>query len=222
MPGVTGSGPTPFFAAQLCGVSAKLNHSNSMPAIGITPSFSARFKHALQDLARADRERRAVGVDELAQEEGHVAVPGHAARRAQVQPRQRVGEAMLPAGDLGVVVALVLAVPAEHHVAEAEAAFHRAEELVLVQVLAAQDAVDVAAGDLDLVRAVLARRRRPRDVPCSSSPCCRSFRVPGAPEGMPISRSVSATALTACCISTRPMAPMQPTRKVSTCVSLPG
>ncbi len=43
MPGVIGSGPTPFLAAQLCGVSAKLNHSNSMPAIGSTPSFSARL-----------------------------------------------------------------------------------------------------------------------------------------------------------------------------------
>ena len=36
------------------------------------------------------------------------------------------------------------------------------------------------------------------------------------------SRSASATAFTACCISLRPIAPMQPTRNVSTCVSLPG
>ena len=43
MPGVMGSGPTPFLAAQLCGVSAKLNHSNSMPVIACRPSFSARF-----------------------------------------------------------------------------------------------------------------------------------------------------------------------------------
>ena len=39
---------------------------------------------------------------------------------------------------------------------------------------------------------------------------------------MPISRSVSRTALTACRISSGPIAPMQPTRNVSTCVSLPG
>ena len=51
---------------------------------------------------------------------------------------------------------------------------------------------------------------------------CGAFYSAGAPLGMPISRSVSATALTACCISLRPMAPMQPTRKVSSCVSLPG
>ena len=42
MPGVIVLGPTPCLAAQLCGVSAKLNHSNSMPAIGAKPSFSAR------------------------------------------------------------------------------------------------------------------------------------------------------------------------------------
>ena len=43
MPGVRLVGPTPFFSAQVCVVSRKLNHSNSMPAIGTTPSFSARF-----------------------------------------------------------------------------------------------------------------------------------------------------------------------------------
>ncbi len=42
MPGVTGVGSTPFFAAQLCGVSAKLNHSNSSPHIGWKPSLPAR------------------------------------------------------------------------------------------------------------------------------------------------------------------------------------
>ena len=39
---------------------------------------------------------------------------------------------------------------------------------------------------------------------------------------IPISASVSRTALTACRISSGPIAPMQPTRNVSTCVSLPG
>ena len=162
MPGVSGSGPTPCLAAQLCGVSAKLNHSNSMPAIASKPSFSARFEHALQGLARADRVGRAVGVDELAEEERHAVVPGHVARGVEVDARQRVGKAVLPAGDLGVVVALVVRVPAEHHVAEAEAALGvrlgGAEELVDVQVLAAQDAVDVAARDLDLAGVGLAHR----------------------------------------------------------------
>ena len=39
---------------------------------------------------------------------------------------------------------------------------------------------------------------------------------------IPSSASVSRTALTACRISSGPIAPMQPTRNVSTCVSLPG
>ncbi|MCC2632514.1 MAG: hypothetical protein K0S48_400 [Ramlibacter sp.] len=42
MPGVMGSGGWPFFCAQVCGVSRKLNHSNSMPVITWKPSFSAR------------------------------------------------------------------------------------------------------------------------------------------------------------------------------------
>jgi hypothetical protein len=129
-----------------------------MPAIGITPSFSARFEHPLERLPRADRVGRAVGVDELAGEEGHAAVPGHVAQRVEVEPRQRVGKAVLPAGDLRVVVAQVVRVPAEDDVAEAEAALRRAEELVAVQVLAAQDAVDVADRDLDLADARLADR----------------------------------------------------------------
>ena len=42
MPGVIGSGPTPFLSAQLCGVSAKLKNSNSSEHIGWKPSFAAR------------------------------------------------------------------------------------------------------------------------------------------------------------------------------------
>jgi len=66
---------------------------------------------------------------------------------------------VLPTGDGGVVVDLVARVPAEDNVAEAEAArrvgFGRALEFVDVQVLATQDAVDVADGDLDLAGAAL-------------------------------------------------------------------
>ena len=76
----------------------------------------------------------------------------------QVQPRQRIGKAVLPAGELGVVVAVVLRVPAEDHVAETEAVVDRGEELVAVEVLAAQDAVDVGDGDLHLADRRLAQR----------------------------------------------------------------
>ena len=44
MPGVIGCGLTPHLAAQVCGVSRKLNHSNSMPAITEKPIFSARAR----------------------------------------------------------------------------------------------------------------------------------------------------------------------------------
>ena len=66
--------------------------------------------------------RRAIGIDKLAQEEGHTVVPGHVARGVQVQPRQRVRETVLPAGGGGVVVGVVHHVPTQHHVAKAEAA----------------------------------------------------------------------------------------------------
>jgi len=49
MPGVSGSGATPLLAAQLCGVSRKLNHSNSMPAMTLKPSFRARASTRLSD-----------------------------------------------------------------------------------------------------------------------------------------------------------------------------
>ena len=92
-------------------------------------------------------------------------MPSHGTLRwvAEVEPRERVGKAVLPAGELGVVVGLVGDVPAEDDVAEAEAAgrrrLGRAEELVDVQVLAAQDAVDVADRDLDLAGCRSCERR---------------------------------------------------------------
>ena len=76
--------------------------------------------------------------------------------RAEVDPRERVGKALVPAGERRVVVGDVHHVPAEHDVAEAESAFDRRVELVLVDVLAAQDAVDVGDGDLDAVARGLA------------------------------------------------------------------
>ena len=118
-------------------------------------------QHALQHLPRAQRKRDFLAVllpDELAQEERHAVVPGHRAVGPEVDARERVGEAPVPARDLRVVVADVLRVPAEHDVAEAEAALDRRHELVLVDVLAAQDAVDVRHGDLDAGARRLAHR----------------------------------------------------------------
>ena len=115
------------------------------------------FQHPLERLARAERVRRAVGIDEFAQEKRDAVVPRHLAKGGQVKPRQRIGKAVRPARDGGVVVAAVRHVPAQHDVAKAEAAVRvglgHAEELVLVQQLAAQHAVDVADRHLHLARA---------------------------------------------------------------------
>ena len=109
--------------------------------------FLCAFEHLFQGLARAKRVGRTVGIDKLPEEKIHVVVPRHFARGIQVESRQCVGESMLPAGHLGVVVGDIHHVPAQHHIAEAKAAFGvglcRAQELVPVQVLAAQDAVDI-------------------------------------------------------------------------------
>jgi hypothetical protein len=63
----------------------------------------------------------------------------------------------VPAGVGGVVVELVVGVPAQHHIAEAEALFERAQELVGVQILAAQDAVAVVDTHLDVRKLALAQ-----------------------------------------------------------------
>ena len=71
--------------------------------------------------------------------------------------------------------------------------------------------------------AALDALRRPADVSAAADAPPRAPRgATGLTCRMPISRSVSRTALTACRISSGPTAPMQPTRNVSTCVSLPG
>src|SRR5260221_2162501 len=87
--------------------------------------------------------------DEIAEKERDAVVPGTGAVRPQIDPRDRVGEALVPSCQRGVVVALVVHVPAEDHVAKAEAAVDGGEEFILVDVLAAQHAVDVGYGDLD-------------------------------------------------------------------------
>jgi hypothetical protein len=92
MPGVIGSGGAPFLAAQVCGVSRKLNHSNSMPVITWKPSFSARASTRFSVCRGHSGLRRAVGVDELAEEEGHVVVPGHVARGVQVDRASASGK----------------------------------------------------------------------------------------------------------------------------------
>jgi len=102
--------------------------------------------------------------------------PGDGADRRRIELDLRIREAVLPARELGVVVAGVHHVPAQHDIAEPEATVQGRQELVLVQHLAAQHAVDVADGDLDLLQpdsstTLMARARASCDgtrffVPC--------------------------------------------------------
>ena len=58
----------------------------------------------------------------------------------------------MPSGISGVVIADIAGVPAENHVAEAEAGFHGVEKLVFVQVFAAENAVNIRDGNFDFLK----------------------------------------------------------------------
>ena len=62
----------------------------------------------------------------------------------------------MPARHFDVVVELIVAVPAEHDVAEAKTLFQRRQEFVAAHVFAAHDAIDVEHADLDVVESLLA------------------------------------------------------------------
>ena len=96
--------------------------------------------------------------DVVAEEEVAPRLPRHATEALEVDGDRAVRVAALPAGVGDVVVALVGRVPAEHHVTEAEPAVDGSQELRLVEVLAAQDAVDVDDGDLHVVGGVGGQR----------------------------------------------------------------
>ena len=109
-------------------------------------------QHAPQRAARADLFGAA---GELRQEQQHVAFQRQRPAGARQQAHRRIREGGVPAGEGDVVVLLVVRVPAQHHVAEAKAFVERGEELVAVDVLAAQDAVVVEHPDLDVLQSAL-------------------------------------------------------------------
>ncbi len=103
--------------------------------------------HAPQSGARAD----GLGLlRELAQEHDHVAFEGNAAAGLGHHAHRGIRVGRVPARVLHVVVELVVRIPAQHHVAEAEALVERGEKLVAAHVLTAQDAVVVEDTDLDV------------------------------------------------------------------------
>ena len=86
------------------------------------------------------------------------AVPGSHGMMRKVDPGQRVRIAGVPAGDLHVVVERVGRVPAEDHVAEAEAGLGGGIELVAADIFPAEDAVDIESTDFDFGDAVFAEQ----------------------------------------------------------------
>ena len=162
MPGVIGFGPDAFLGGPRLRRLGEVEPLEFHPAHRREPE-QLRARRARASAPGADRWTAALPcrpcvVTNSPRKNGTPSSHGTCAMRAEVDARDRVGEALVPAGERRVVVADVLRVPAEHDVAEAEAAFGRGLELVLVDVLAAQDAVDVGDGDLDAGAGRLADR----------------------------------------------------------------
>ena len=95
------------------------------PAHRREAEFLGARQHTLQRLARADRIRLAVSGDEVAEKERHLVIPGHAPRGTEIEARQCIRKAVLPADHRRVVVDRISHVPAEHNVAEPESALDR-------------------------------------------------------------------------------------------------
>ena len=108
------------------------------------------IEHPSQQGARAHGRR---GARKLRQKEQHRVFPRQRAAGLGHDARLGVRIAGVPARELHVVVELVLAVPAQHHIAEAEATLERGEELGCGHVLAPQHAVDVEGTHLHVAQA---------------------------------------------------------------------
>ena len=92
---------------------------------------------------------------ELGEKQQHVALERQSAAGAGQHAQHGVGIGGVPAGKLDVVVLLVVRIPTQHHIAEANALVERREEFFAVDVLAAQDAVVVEDADLDVMQPAL-------------------------------------------------------------------
>lgn len=92
-----------------------------------------------------------VRIEEADEEEGHIILPRYSPEAAQVRHGNDVVVPIFGIADLQFLeVCLIVHVPAENDGAEAEAIFCDPQELLLGHELAAEDAIDVDAGDFDL------------------------------------------------------------------------
>jgi hypothetical protein len=110
-------------------------------------------QHAAERPARAHLLRL---VGEFAQEEQPARLGRKVAAGLGNDPDRRIGICRVPAGIAHVVVELVVGIPPKHHVAKPESGLERGEELVHMQILAAQDAVGVMHAHLDMAQPAFA------------------------------------------------------------------
>ena len=97
-----------------------------------------------------------VRAGEFAEHQRQIAFKRQQPGRLRQQAHRGVGIGGMPACHFDVVVQLIVAVPAEHHVAEAEALLQRRQEFVAAHVFAAHDAIDVEHADFDVIEIPLA------------------------------------------------------------------
>ena len=120
--------------------------------VGLETHVVGATQHAPQQAAGT---QLVGGGRELAHEKQPAFFEGQLAAVLGDDAHQRVGISRVPARVADVVIELVLGIPTEHHVAEAEALVEGGEEFLPGYVLAAQDPVDVEYADLDVAELAL-------------------------------------------------------------------
>ena len=120
------------------------------------------LQHAAQRPARADV---LVLAGEFAEHQRQIVFKRQQPGRLRQQAHRGVRIGGMPARHRDVVVQLIVAVPAQHHVAEAEALLQRRQEFVAAHVFAAHDAIDVEHADLDVIEIPLDGRNPPGPLP---------------------------------------------------------
>ena len=113
---------------------------------------AAALEHAAQGAAWA---HGFGGRSEFAEKKQHPVLEGMSRQTVRQQSHRRIREPRVPAGELDVVVELVVGIPTKDHVAKAKALVQCAKELFLRHVFAAQDAIDVEDADLDVAEATV-------------------------------------------------------------------
>lgn len=107
------------------------------------------IKLCLDQTARTGADRLlGIRIKKINQKEGNIILPRDPPKRRQIRHGEQIMVPVLGVGDLELPdVRLVMHVPAKDDGAEAEAGLCDGEELFLGDELAAEDAVDVYAGD---------------------------------------------------------------------------